>query len=103
MKRLFGAGVALHAVDPGTRHLLFHPKLYYIRGKDIERLSIGSANLTLDGLNNNIQARLARITPATRTINLRRSAEQLFGRAKETQRRPVIAEAQRSPLPSKAN
>ena len=56
MKRLFEAGVSLHAVDTGTRHLLFHPKLYYVRGKDVARLSIGSANLTLGGLNNNIEA-----------------------------------------------
>lgn len=56
MKRLFEAGVSLHAVDTGTRHLLFHPKLYYVRGKDVARVSIGSANLTLGGLNNNIEA-----------------------------------------------
>ena len=56
MKRLFSAGVSLHAVDTGTRHLLFHPKLYYVRGKALARLSIGSANLTLGGLNNNIEA-----------------------------------------------
>lgn len=56
MKRLLDAGVKLHAVDTGTRHLLFHPKLYYVRGKKLARLSIGSANLTLGGLNNNIEA-----------------------------------------------
>lgn len=56
MRRLFEAGVSLHAVDTGTRHLLFHPKLYYVRGKSLARLSIGSANLTLGGLNNNIEA-----------------------------------------------
>lgn len=56
MKRLLDAGVKLHAVDTGTRHLLFHPKLYYVRGKELARLSIGSANLTLGGLNNNIEA-----------------------------------------------
>lgn len=56
MKRFMDAGVALHAVDTGARHLLFHPKLYYVRGKKLARLSIGSANLTLGGLNNNIEA-----------------------------------------------
>lgn len=56
MKRLLDAGVSLHAVDTGTRHVLFHPKLYYVRGKKLARLSIGSANLTLGGLNNNIEA-----------------------------------------------
>lgn len=56
MRRLFESGVALHAVDTGTRHVLFHPKLYYVRGISLARLSIGSANLTLGGLNNNIEA-----------------------------------------------
>lgn len=56
MKRLFEAGVSLHAVDTGTRHRLFHPKLYYVRGANLARVSIGSANLTLGGLNNNIEA-----------------------------------------------
>lgn len=56
MKRLLNAGVRLHAVDTGTRQVLFHPKLYYVRGRKLARLSIGSANLTLGGLNNNIEA-----------------------------------------------
>ena len=56
MKRLLEVGVSLHAVDTGSRHLLFHPKLYYVRGKNLARISIGSANLTLGGLNNNIEA-----------------------------------------------
>jgi HKD family nuclease len=56
MKKLLESGVSLHAVDTGSRHLLFHPKLYYVRGAKVARLSIGSANMTLGGLNNNIEA-----------------------------------------------
>lgn len=58
MKRLSRMDVALYAVDTGSRALLFHPKLYYVRGGDAAQLSIGSANLTLGGLNNNIEAGL---------------------------------------------
>lgn len=56
LKRLLEIGVSLFAVDTGSRALLFHPKLYYIRAADLSLLAIGSANLTLGGLNNNIEA-----------------------------------------------
>lgn len=47
---------SLYVVDPGTRSILFHPKLYIAIGKSTARLIIGSANLTLGGLHNNIEA-----------------------------------------------
>lgn len=46
----------LYTVDTGSRTLIFHPKLYLVRGREHARLMIGSANLTLAGLNNNIEA-----------------------------------------------
>jgi len=46
----------LCTVDTGSRTLIFHPKLYLVRGREHARLVIGSANLTLAGLNNNIEA-----------------------------------------------
>lgn len=46
----------LFVVDTGSRQILFHPKLYLVRGSQRARLVIGSANLTLGGLNNNIEA-----------------------------------------------
>ncbi|MGO8835161.1 MAG: hypothetical protein ACLQE9_20410 [Roseiarcus sp.] len=49
-------GSTLYVVDTGARNVLFHPKLYLARGKARARLVIGSANLTLGGLNNNIEA-----------------------------------------------
>ena len=56
LKRLLNLGVSLYAVDTGSRAVLFHPKLYHIRRGEAAELSVGSANLTLGGLNNNIEA-----------------------------------------------
>lgn len=56
LRRLLALGVSLYAVDTGSRLLLFHPKLYLVRCKAVAQLSIGSANLTLGGMNNNIEA-----------------------------------------------
>lgn len=58
LKRLLATGLSLYAVDTGARTLLFHPKLYYVRKEGAALLSVGSANLTLGGLNNNIEAGL---------------------------------------------
>lgn len=58
LKRLLEIGVSLYAVDTGSSTLLFHPKLYHIRAGATARLTVGSANLTLGGLNNNIEAGL---------------------------------------------
>jgi HKD family nuclease len=57
--RLHTLGVKLYAVDTGSRNILFHPKLYLVRGHSRARLVIGSANLTVGGLNNNIEAGIA--------------------------------------------
>jgi len=54
--RLFNIGGTLYTVDTGSRTLLFHPKLFMVRAKDRAALVMGSANLTLGGLNNNIEA-----------------------------------------------
>lgn len=56
LKRLHGYGGKLFAVDTGARNILFHPKLYLAKNKKVARVVIGSANLTLGGLNNNIEA-----------------------------------------------
>ncbi len=49
-------GSNLYIVDTGSRNVVFHPKLYLVCGKARARLVVGSANLTLGGLNNNIEA-----------------------------------------------
>jgi len=46
----------VYTVDTGSRNVLFHPKLYFVSGAERARLVVGSANLTLGGLNNNIEA-----------------------------------------------
>jgi HKD family nuclease len=50
--------LTLYTVDTGSRQIVFHPKLYVVSGKICARVLIGSANLTLGGLNNNIEAGL---------------------------------------------
>jgi hypothetical protein len=45
----------LYTVDTGSRHVVFHPKVYLARGKNAAKIIVGSANLTLGGLNNNIE------------------------------------------------
>lgn len=57
--QLLAAGTSLFVVDTGSRNVLFHPKLYLVRGKTEARLLIGSANLTIGGMNNNIEAGVA--------------------------------------------
>lgn len=58
-KYLLDLGVSLFLVDTGSRSVLFHPKLYLVKGATHARLVIGSANLTIGGLNNNIEAGFA--------------------------------------------
>lgn len=58
-KHLLDLGVSLFLVDTGSRSVLFHPKLYLVKGAAHARLVIGSANLTMGGLNNNIEAGFA--------------------------------------------
>jgi HKD family nuclease len=57
VKRLLRLGVQLYAVDTGSRDTIFHPKLYLVvRNGEEAELVIGSANLTHQGLHNNIEA-----------------------------------------------
>lgn len=58
-KHLLDLGVSLYLVDTGSRSVLFHPKLYLVKGAAHAGLVIGSANLTIGGLNNNIEAGFA--------------------------------------------
>jgi HKD family nuclease len=54
--RLYGLGVRLYTVDTGSASLIYHPKLYAVRGSSTARVLVGSANLTLGGLRNNVEA-----------------------------------------------
>jgi len=55
VKRLLAMKVELYAVDTGSRHILFHPKLYFAANANQAAVIIGSANLTFGGLHNNIE------------------------------------------------
>lgn len=56
LRSLLNLASSLFVVDTGSRGILFHPKMYFVKGADRAKLVIGSANLTLGGLNNNIEA-----------------------------------------------
>lgn len=58
-RHLLDLGVSVFVVDTGSRSVLFHPKLYLVKAAYHARLVIGSANLTIGGLNNNIEAGFA--------------------------------------------
>ncbi|WP_347268692.1 phospholipase D family protein [Paracoccus sp. (in: a-proteobacteria)] len=49
-------GCKTYAVDTGSRGVIFHPKLYLTRTAAQASLVLGSANLTVGGLNSNIEA-----------------------------------------------
>lgn len=59
LQHLLTLGVDLYAVDTGSARLVFHPKLYMASSEKEARLVIGSANFTVGGLNNNIEAGMA--------------------------------------------
>ncbi len=55
---LMETGAHVRYVDTGTENLLFHPKIYLVRGKNKAGMILGSANLTAGGLINNIESSL---------------------------------------------
>ena len=58
LRRLLLTGARLVVVDTGAYGVTYHPKLYFAKSATAARLLIGSANLTIGGLNNNIEASL---------------------------------------------
>lgn len=56
IKRLLSLGGKVYAVDTGSRSTIFHPKIYLARNEHHGSMIIGSANLTFQGLHNNIEA-----------------------------------------------
>lgn len=49
-------GCTVLVVDTGSRDVIFHPKIYYSQSSTEARIVVGSANLTIGGLNSNIEA-----------------------------------------------
>ncbi len=58
LRKSLAIGCSTYAVDTGSRTVIFHPKIYYSRNENEARLIVGSANLTIGGLNGNIEASL---------------------------------------------
>jgi HKD family nuclease len=56
--RLLSLGHSVYLIDTGSRGRIFHPKIYMARGSSLARIIVGSGNLTLGGLNNNVEAGL---------------------------------------------
>ena len=55
LKRLLGLRAKLYVVDTGSGETIFHPKLYLACTDTIAEMIVGSANLTFQGLHNNIE------------------------------------------------
>ena len=58
LRKSLSLGCTTYAVDTGSRTVIFHPKIYFSRNDNEARLIVGSANLTIGGLNSNIEASL---------------------------------------------
>ena len=58
LRKCLEIGCVTYVVDTGSRDVLFHPKVYLSRNSSEARLVVGSANLTLGGLNSNVEASL---------------------------------------------
>jgi HKD family nuclease len=56
LKRLLALKTKLYVVDTGSGETIFHPKLYLASTDTHAEMIIGSANLTFQGLHNNIEA-----------------------------------------------
>jgi HKD family nuclease len=55
VERLLELNLELYAVDTGSRQTIFHPKLYLAANETDATAIVGSANMTFNGLHNNIE------------------------------------------------
>lgn len=56
LQALLDHDVTVYVVDTGSTHVIYHPKLYLSKAGAQARVVMGSANLTFQGLFNNIEA-----------------------------------------------
>ena len=56
LKRLLALKTKLYVVDTGSGETIFHPKVYLACTDKVAEMIVGSANLTFQGLHNNIEA-----------------------------------------------
>ena len=95
LNRLLTAGVKLFVVDTGARGVIYHPKLYLGRSATKASLLVGSANLTMGGLNNNIEAGVEITLDLTCPVDqdLQQTTEAQFDELPDTYPQNVIAVA----------
>ena len=95
LNRLLTAGVKLFVVDTGARAVIYHPKLYLGRSATKASLLVGSANLTMGGLNNNIEAGVEISLDLTCPVDqdLQQTTETQFDELPDTYPQNVIAVA----------
>lgn len=55
IKQLIALKIDVYAVDTGSRQIIFHPKLYLATNSSHAIAIVGSANMTFNGLHNNIE------------------------------------------------
>ena len=58
LSQCLAIGCDTYVVDTGSRSIVFHPKVYMSRNAREARIVVGSANLTIGGLNSNVEASL---------------------------------------------
>ena len=93
LDRLLKTGVKLFGVDTGAGGVIYHPKLYLGRSANKASLLVGSANLTIGGLNNNIEAGVEITLDLTRPVDqdLQQATEAQFDELPETYPQNVIS------------
>ena len=69
LSKCLDIGCLTYVADTGSRNVIFHPKLYLSRNAVEAQLIVGSANLTVGGLNSNIEASLCLALPLDRPEN----------------------------------
>ena len=67
LRKSLEIGCITYVVDTGSRDVIFHPKVYFSRNALEARIIVGSANLTVGGLNSNIEASLCLQMDLSRT------------------------------------
>jgi HKD family nuclease len=72
VNRLLELNLELYAVDTGSRQTIFHPKLYLAANKTKAIAIIGSANMTFNGLHNNIEISTRMVLDLTKNSTDRR-------------------------------
>lgn len=52
---LLRSGVEIYGIDTGAPDIIYHPKVYFAKNKQVARAMVGSSNLTRGGLESNFE------------------------------------------------